>query len=79
MIAAMVGLLGFSFLWYGIGWNDAQGDTQKPSLPVCDLEDGYTEMKACLWDDGTGDAVINMDQGRYSYNLTTGKLTDWSK
>lgn len=56
--------------------------TQHPAssaVPNCQLEDGYTESKACVWHDGTGDTVINMNQGQLSYNVTTGKLTDWSK
>ena len=84
MIAAMVGLLGFSFLWYGIGWNDAHNDNQGPSLPYCKWEDGATEQKACIWGgpnmgNGKGDTIINMDSGRYSFNLTTGEFKDWSK
>jgi hypothetical protein len=37
-------------------------------LPQCTQEDGSTQQ-ACVWDDGTGVPVLNIDHGRYWLTL----------
>ena len=37
-------------------------------LPQCTHEDGSTQS-ACVWDDSTGDTVLNLDHGRYWLTL----------
>lgn len=34
------------------------------AAPQCAEEDGSTQS-VCVWDDGTGSAVLNIDHGRY--------------
>ncbi|GAA4890842.1 hypothetical protein ACFPM3_20145 [Streptomyces coeruleoprunus] len=38
------------------------------SAPRCAEEDGSTQS-VCVWDDGTGDAVLNLDHGTYWITL----------
>lgn len=46
------------------------------SLPFCELEDGSTQ-DLCLWDDETGDQIVNVGYGRWSYNLQTGQVVEY--
>jgi hypothetical protein len=45
------------------------------TLPACTQEDG-SDSRACVWNDGSGDKIVNLDTGHYSYDVTTGILTD---
>lgn len=38
------------------------------NVPECRYEDGSTQ-DVCVWDDGSGDTVINLDHGRYWITL----------
>jgi len=50
--------------------------TDPYTLPACTLEDG-SEQSLCLWDDGSGDTIVNVAYGNWTYNLTTGKITQY--
>lgn len=43
------------------------------TLPFCEEEDGSTQ-DLCLWDDASGDQLVNLDYGHFTYNLTTGEM-----
>lgn len=47
-------------------------------IPACELEDGSTQQ-VCYWHDGSGEAVINLDWGGYSYSPESNTFTDYSK
>jgi hypothetical protein len=47
------------------------------SIPACKQEDGIGQQ-VCAWDDGTGDKIINFQNGRYSYNVTADTMHDWT-
>lgn len=48
----------------------APAQEAKPSIPVCELEDGSTQ-DVCLFSGN----IINMQHGRYSYD---GAMHDWT-
>lgn len=54
-----------------------KSEPERESLPVCEEEDGSTQ-KACIFPSERG-SIINLDYGRYSYDTTNNKLTDWEK
>ncbi|MFG3509636.1 hypothetical protein ACGF5F_29510 [Streptomyces sp. NPDC047821] len=38
------------------------------AAPQCAEEDGSTQ-RVCVWSDGTGDTVLNIDNGTYWFTL----------
>lgn len=51
-----------------------------PSIPACEYEDGSTQQ-VCVWDgrnqgNKTGDVIVNVDWGNWSYNLSDNGMTD---
>lgn len=43
------------------------------ALPACEEEDGSTQQ-VCMWDDGSGHKIINMNYGHFTYDATTNLL-----
>jgi hypothetical protein len=59
---------------------DSDSDTPKVQtttvssyVPECEYEDGSTQA-VCVHDDGTGDPILNVDYGVYTYNLRTNEM-----
>lgn len=46
------------------------------NLPFCAHEDGSTQ-DLCMWDDKTGDQLVNMGFGTFTYNMSTGQMIDY--
>lgn len=62
--------------WAGAAMQPKDPRTEtRSSLANCKTEDGHTQ-ESCIWEDGTGYTIINLDYGRYSYNINTAVLTD---
>lgn len=82
-IAALAAVLGYSL---------GEGDSRTPqapltlaeylshtdgyNLPFCHDEDGANQ-DLCMWDDATGDQLVNMGFGTFTYNMNTGQMIDY--
>lgn len=56
-----------------------QHSTVTEVIPECAHEDGSTDQ-VCYWSDGSGDQILNMNFGQYTYNITRETLhTYWTK
>jgi len=82
-------VLGFLALGFVLGQTTSASESRtEPSDPFAGIERcvneggsgtvGYTEQMFCVWDDGTGDKILNIDAGRFEYNITTNTFTDHS-
>ncbi len=64
--------LGFILMATGHG---ADADAPRESIPACKQEDGHGQ-DVCVWSDDSGDVVVNLDDGRYSYSGNV--MHDWT-
>ena len=59
-----------------VGLNSTSDANSTATVPQCQEEDGSTQQ-ICAWSDGSGDVLVNIDWGHWTYNITEHELTEW--